>query len=235
MTRKDFRQLKPGTKVRIVDKRTDYMDPSGEMDHWLGKIMTVREMVFVGGGYSAKMVEDIDEFEGDGWYWDAEMIAHEVAANTEYNINISICDNKITASRDDKIGVARCSPDDSFDELTGVFVAVARMCGYDLCSEKSNKYLDYYTFKKSKPNMEDKKSEPTYELLPWKKAVEVTIGTINYKDNAIWSIPERYWENIRSACTIVKSKHGEKFEVTDKYGYTWTVPVCCVRTSNGGQ
>jgi hypothetical protein len=226
MTRKDFRQLKPGTKVRIVDKRTEYMDPSGEMDHWLGKIMTVREIVFENTGCSVKMVEDIDEFEGDGWYWDAEMIAHEVAANTEYNINISICGNKITASHGEKIGVAMCSPDDSFDELKGVLIAVARMCGYNLYSERRNKYFDYAIFNKS---LDDKKSESNYELLPWKKAVEATAGTIYYKNDAIWSITKKYWENIRSACTIVKCDYGEKFEVTDKYGYTWTVPACCVR------
>lgn len=84
MTRKEFRQLKPGDKVRIVDKRTEYMEPFGEMDHWLGKIMTVREMVFVKyNGWTSKMVEDIDEFEGDGWYWDAEMIVCKVSSDSE--------------------------------------------------------------------------------------------------------------------------------------------------------
>lgn len=78
MTRKEFKELKPGDKVRIVNERTFYMEPCGEMDHWLGKIMTVREVV--DGACAIKMVEDIDEFEGDGWFWDEEMIAHEVAS-----------------------------------------------------------------------------------------------------------------------------------------------------------
>ena len=61
-----IKTLVPGDCVKIVDRWVDgcHANPDGEMDHWLGKIMTVRE---VWNDY-VKMEEDIEEWNG-GWSW----------------------------------------------------------------------------------------------------------------------------------------------------------------------
>jgi hypothetical protein len=66
-------KYKVGDKVRIVknwDKvNKSYVNPSGQMDHWLGKVMTIKRL----DGNHYKMVEDITEHCG-GWYWFDDMI-----------------------------------------------------------------------------------------------------------------------------------------------------------------
>lgn len=69
MTREEFEKLKQGDKVRIVRKRVFGMNNMGEMDKWLGKVMTVKERV----GSLIRMVEDQHEHYG-GWYWGKNMI-----------------------------------------------------------------------------------------------------------------------------------------------------------------
>lgn len=60
-----------GDKVLIVSKRTPHMNSNGKADHWLGKIMTIRECG--GGGY--RMYEDRNEWYGNGWHWtDKEIV-----------------------------------------------------------------------------------------------------------------------------------------------------------------
>lgn len=74
MTQEEFSTLKPGDKVRIVKEKTgDNWDWDGEMDKWLGKVMTVtsKEEKF------AIMEEDKDEW-GDSWLWYPEMIECKV-------------------------------------------------------------------------------------------------------------------------------------------------------------
>lgn len=66
----DLKELKPGDRVKIVDEWTDMCMASslGEMDHWLGKVMTVRSVNSV----YAMMIEDEGECEGQyegHWYW----------------------------------------------------------------------------------------------------------------------------------------------------------------------
>lgn len=75
--------LRPGDMVRIVDHWGPecYANPNGQMDHWLGQIMTVR-------GLSesleyALMQEDDGEFNGGGWSWFPEAIAEVVMDNEE--------------------------------------------------------------------------------------------------------------------------------------------------------
>lgn len=71
MTKKEFKELKPGDKVKIVDYRTLIMNVCGKMDEWLGKIMTVKHL------YSDSdrviMVED------DRWVWNAESIECKIS------------------------------------------------------------------------------------------------------------------------------------------------------------
>lgn len=61
-------KYKVGDRVRIVSKRTNRMNADGGMDRWLGKIMTVRNIVDE---------EDRYEMEEDNgfWIWDDDMIA----------------------------------------------------------------------------------------------------------------------------------------------------------------
>ena len=67
-----------GDKVRIVSERVSGMNDSGKMDKWLGKVMTINE-ILGNGDYGMK--EDAGEFlwgELDGWSWDDGMIECKV-------------------------------------------------------------------------------------------------------------------------------------------------------------
>ena len=61
-------KYKVGDKVRIVDERVSGMNDAGLMDCWLGKIMTVRNVVDEYKRY--EMSEDSCR-----WVWDDDMIA----------------------------------------------------------------------------------------------------------------------------------------------------------------
>lgn len=93
----DFESLKPGDKVKIVDAWLPKEDEDGawgpcneneegEMDHWLGKVMTVREVSNFSN--DVRMVEDIHEgIYTDGWYWNRycidEILGKETAIGLE--------------------------------------------------------------------------------------------------------------------------------------------------------
>lgn len=62
-------KYKVGDKVRIVSERTFDMDAYGEMDKWLGKVMTICK-VFSGCYF---MQED-----NESWFWSDDMIAGKV-------------------------------------------------------------------------------------------------------------------------------------------------------------
>ena len=65
---------KVGDRVRIVNYRTEGMNDDGEMDKWLGKVMTIRRVnKHLDNPY--KMEEDRDEYVGYGWFWGDEMIS----------------------------------------------------------------------------------------------------------------------------------------------------------------
>lgn len=66
-------KYKVGDRVRIVGKWVSGKQAcDGEMNHWLGKVMTVRT---VGRNGWYKMEEDKSEYGGDGWFWDERDIA----------------------------------------------------------------------------------------------------------------------------------------------------------------
>lgn len=74
--------LKVGMKVRIVDERTKFMNPSGRMDKYLGKVMTIYKINLDGDIF---MEEDAGEYFGgplNGWFWSTEMI-EEIVTGTE--------------------------------------------------------------------------------------------------------------------------------------------------------
>lgn len=122
-------KYKVGDKVRIVDHRTDNMNPFGEMDEWLGKVMTIRD-VFLSG---YRMKEDCGKYGGCGWYWDDSMISGLVEPEREpYTVELRF-DGMITTAtlkrggRDVKTAEARCNPKDTYSRAEGARVAVERL------------------------------------------------------------------------------------------------------------
>jgi hypothetical protein len=122
-------KYKVGDKVRIVDHRTDNMNPFGEMDKWLGKVMTIRGLFL--SGY--RMKEDYDEYGGCGWWWDDSMISGLAEPEREPCTVDLRFDGMITTAtlkrggRDVKTAEARCNPKDTYSRAEGARVAVERL------------------------------------------------------------------------------------------------------------
>lgn len=120
---------KVGDKVRIVDHRTDNMNPLGEMDKWLGKVMTIRGLAWFG----YRMEEDYGEYYGYGWQWDDSMISGLVEPRREPCTVELRFDGMITTAtlkrggRDVKTAEARCNPKDTYSRAEGARVAVDRL------------------------------------------------------------------------------------------------------------
>ena len=77
----DTRTLNPGDRVRIVDRwpadKSARQNSYGEMDKWLGMVMTVRSLPDENG--AIKMIDDKGErMQEDGWYWYPAAIAYVV-------------------------------------------------------------------------------------------------------------------------------------------------------------
>lgn len=142
-------KYKVGDKVRIVGHRTYNMNPSGEMDKWLGKVMTIRGLSWFGYW----MEEDYGEYLGDGWMWDDSMISGLAEPEREpYTVELRF-DGMITTAtlkrggRDVKTAEARCNPKDTYSRAEGARVAVERLFEKKRKEDKP---------KESKPKMWDK-------------------------------------------------------------------------------
>lgn len=74
-------RYKVGDKVKIVDKWLPgcFQNSQGEMDKWLGKIMTIKKDTWLG----YLMVEDASEASGRGWYWNNYCIEGKVVEESE--------------------------------------------------------------------------------------------------------------------------------------------------------
>lgn len=69
-----------GDKVKIVDKWISGTQSSfGEMDKWLGKVMTIKRNI----GYCYKMNEDVAENIGKGWVWSINDIEGKIIEESE--------------------------------------------------------------------------------------------------------------------------------------------------------
>ena len=140
---------KVGDKVRIVDHRTDNMNPSGEMDKWLGKVMTIKDLSWFGYW----MEEDYGEYMGNGWMWDDSMISGLAEPEREPCTVELRFDGMITTAtlkrggRDVKTAEARCNPKDTYSRAEGARVAVERLFKKKRKEDKP---------KESKPKMWDK-------------------------------------------------------------------------------
>ena len=142
-------KYKVGDKVRIVDHRTYNMNPSGEKDKWLGKVMTIRGLSWFGYW----MEEDYGEYLGDGWMWDDSMISGLAEpAREPYTVELRF-DGMITTAtlkrggRDVKTAEARCNPKDTYSRAEGARVAVERLFEKKRKEDKP---------KESKPKIGDK-------------------------------------------------------------------------------
>lgn len=120
-------KYKVGDKVRIVNHRTFLMNLYGEMDKWLGKTMTIRE-VSADGIYF--MEEDKHEHYGKGWAWCDSMISG--LAEPEFSVSIRFHDRLTVAEliKDGKVVKAKdawCSPKDKYSMAEGARIAVERL------------------------------------------------------------------------------------------------------------
>lgn len=118
---------KVGDRVRIVSKWSAgcHQNYDGEMDKWLGKVMTVK----FASATVYKMVEDATENGGCGWFW------------YRNSIEGLVCEKKIVITTDGvetsariydrnkiiKTAIAKCSPDDNFSFETGARIAFERL------------------------------------------------------------------------------------------------------------
>lgn len=124
-------KYKIGDKVRIVGYRTFLMNSFGEMDKWLGKVMTVRGIALDSQGYW--MVEDCGENKGRGWLWVDSMISGLAEPEREPCTVELRFDGMITTAtlkrggRDVKTAEARCNPKDTYSRAEGARVAVDRL------------------------------------------------------------------------------------------------------------
>ena len=136
---KEFKNLKVGDKVQIVSNKIgDYWDPLGEMVKWLGKIMTIREVDK--WGCTVRMKEDKNEsININGWFWYPHMIEKKVEEYPTTVVEHLIKGRKtIVKLSNGKVGVAVCSPEDTFNPYEGFRLASARAYGYELPYEKKN-------------------------------------------------------------------------------------------------
>ena len=132
-------KYKVGDKVRIVSKwgKCCFQNPSGKMDKWLGKVMTVRDA----GVAFCRMVEDSTENGGYGWFWTENCIAglaceKKIVITTDGTETLArLYDGKKVV----KTTTAKCSPDDKFSFETGAKIAFERLIDY---AEKEPKYFN---------------------------------------------------------------------------------------------
>lgn len=140
---------KVGDKVRIVDHRTYNMNPYGEMNKWLGKVMTIRGL----SSFGYWMEEDYGEYLGDGWMWDDSMISGLAEPAREPCTVELRFDGMITTAtlkrggRNVKTAEARCNPKDTYSRAEGARVAVERLFEKKRKEDKP---------KESKPKIGDK-------------------------------------------------------------------------------
>lgn len=123
-------KYKVGDRVRIVSKKDNsYWNPSGMMDKWLGKTVTIR---VVRSGYY-RLAED-----GGEWCWYEDMIAGLALATYELHIT---CNDGVTTNavykENGKIvkrAKAVCAPSDEFSFGEGARLAFNRaVYGTDYC------------------------------------------------------------------------------------------------------
>lgn len=132
----EFKKLKVGDKVKIVDEKTGKAwSPSGKMNRWLGKIMTIRD---IAGSGIVRMREDVGEYGCGGWYWYPHMIDCKVDEPATIEMHIIRGNKTIVRLSNGKVGIARCNPQDSFDVYEGLRIATARAYGKEPFADRED-------------------------------------------------------------------------------------------------
>lgn len=111
-------RYKVGDKVRVrkdlvFNKRYGGNTFVVGMDRYSGKIMTI--------GYVNHRGNYIFVGDTERWCWTDEML------ESVESINIIVEGNKVIAKRGNKVGIARCSPEDEFNIFTGAKIALDRL------------------------------------------------------------------------------------------------------------
>lgn len=133
-------KYKVGDRVRIVSEwgKGCYQNSKGKMDKWLGKEMTIIDVVC---DRYYKMREDKSENDGFGWCWSESSIAGLACEN---KIVITTNGTETLARLYDgnkviKTAIAKCAPDDKFSFEKGAKIAFERLLDY---AEKEPKYFN---------------------------------------------------------------------------------------------
>ena len=111
-------KYKVGDKVRVkenlvVDSRYGNSSFVSQMRKYRGKTMTI-DGIKCNNFYVFK--EDPDK-----WFWTDEML------EDVEDITILVKGNKVIAKRGNKVGIAKCSPEDDFDIFVGAKLALERL------------------------------------------------------------------------------------------------------------
>ena len=124
-------KYKIGDRVRITRDKSKgtHWNVNGEMDKWLGKVMTIRATARATSCDVYLMKEDFGEFLGVGWLWTDDMID---GLADEHKTVITTDGKTTTAKLYDgkkfiKEATAKCSPEDEFDFKTGAELAFERL------------------------------------------------------------------------------------------------------------
>ena len=134
---KEFKKLKVGNKVKIIDEPAGlYWNLAGGMGKWLGKTMTIR---LVSSDAYVKMKEDSDDREdATGWCWHPHMIAAKIDEPATIETHIIRGNKTIVRLSNGKVGIARCNPQDSFDVYEGLRIATARAYGKEPFADRED-------------------------------------------------------------------------------------------------
>lgn len=144
-------KYKIGDKVRIVSERPENCAFVDAMCKYLGKVMTIDEVWFLGGPVLYKMKEDKGQPEqfvarmflgepANGWAWDEKWISGlaeepkepEEVPSEPISVHIRFCGPLTVAElmkggKVVKVSNAKCNPKDIYDRGEGAKVAVNRL------------------------------------------------------------------------------------------------------------
>ena len=142
MTDEEFKNLKVGDKVQIVSKipNTPILRWNPKMGEWLGKIMTIKSIGY--GNVNMKEDEGARCYFDCGWSWYPEMIEKKIEESHTVVEHLIEGNKTIVKLSNGKVGIAKCSPDDEFDEYTGLWIATARAYGIEPFPKSVEEKLD---------------------------------------------------------------------------------------------
>ena len=225
MKLEEFGNLKVGDKVQIVSKKTgDGWNINGYMDKWLGKVMTIKEVIkypFETTNYCLRMKEDQSE-NIFGWHWFPEMIEKKVEEYPTVVEHLVKGNKTIIKLSNGKVGVAACSPEDEFDPYEGFRLASARAYGKEEPFKKKNIIKKETSYKEvnrvAKVGEYIKIINPVYSFEEYGDILRVSKerGGVHYSDypksrNVIRPIyGDEYWYHFRGNYVVLEGYDPKK-------------------------